>query len=1028
VSVLIHAQSVSQFDTALYQAMEWRNIGPFRGGRSVAAAGVPTRRLTYYFGGTGGGVWKTDDAGETWRNVSDGFFRTGSVGAIAVAESDPNVVYVGMGEHAVRGVTTSHGDGVYKSTDAGRTWQNMGLEKTRAISRIRVHPKDADLVYVAAQGAPYGPTEERGIYRSRDGGETWELVLNVDETTGASDLAMDRTNPRILYGAFWDHLRDPWVVRSGGPGSAIYKSTDEGDTWEKLTEGLPELMGKTAVDVSPADPDRVWALIESDSGGLYRSDDAGKTWALVSSERVLIARAWYYIEVFADPQDRETVYVLNAPMLQSVDGGKTFTPIQVPHGDNHDLWINPFDNQIMVNANDGGANVSFNGGKTWSTQQNQPTAQFYRVSTDHRFPFWLYGGQQDNTSVAIMSRATHGPGIGWKDWHNAGGGESAYVAFDPDNPVLLYATSIHGAIAELDTRTMAARSVMAYPPFTLGLDGIDLKYRFNWNAPVVASPHDPSVIYHAAQVLLKTEDRGRTWTEISPDLTLDDEEKQGRGGIPITNEAAGGELYNTIFYVAPSPHEEGTIWVGTDDGLVHVTRDGGTTWNDVTPEDIGEVMVNAIEVSPHEPSAAYIAVTRYKFNDFTPHIFKTADYGGSWKRIVQGIDPEAWTRVVREDPVRRGLLYAGTETGMYVSFDDGEQWQSLQLNLPIVPITDLEIEQNQLAAATQGRAFWILDDLTVLQQITAEVASSEAHLFEPENPHRVGGGTSDSPTLGKNPPNGAVIYYYLADPPESALTLEIQDGAGEVLRTFSSETGEEEDSNASQTLAAKPGLNRQVWNLRRESPPTIPGILQLGGGGQGYRVMPGTYSVRLTVGEAAMTQEFVVLADPRLDPGLTDFRASGEFLRNVYDQIVELRESVKQIRSVREQVSGLVERTAEQPGGDEIGERGGELVDSLTSIEERLVQVKYETQQDRVNFPPRLNDMLLALQGEVDNTDYPPTNGALRRLDELSADWREEQAELERRLGEELEAFNGLIRETGIPAIVTDGPGNGPRP
>ena len=1011
VSSTTPAQTTSTYDPTTYQAMEWRNIGPFRGGRSVAVAGIPTQKLTYYFGGTGGGVWKTDDAGETWRNVSDGFFKTGSVGAIAVAESDPNVVYVGMGEHAVRGVTTSHGDGVYKSTDAGRTWHHMGLELTRAISRIRVHPGNPDLVYVAAQGAPYGATKERGIYRSSDGGATWELVLKVDETTGASELAMDRTNPRILYAAFWDHLRDPWVVRSGGPGSAIYKSTDGGDSWEKLTEGLPELMGKTAIDVSPADPDRVWALIEADSGGLYRSDDAGKSWTLVNSERVLRARAWYYIEVYADPQDRETVYVLNAPMMRSIDGGKTFTRIQVPHGDNHDLWIHPFDNQIMVNANDGGANVSFNGGKTWSTQQNQPTAQFYRVSTDHQFPFWLYGGQQDNTSVAIMSRSTHGPGIGWKDWFNAGGGESAYVTFDPDNPVLLYATSIHGVITELDTRTKAARSIMASPPITLGLDGVDLKYRFNWNAPVVASPHDPTVIYHAAQMLLKTEDRGRSWTEVSPDLTQNDKEKQGKGGLPFTNETAGGELYNTIFYVAPSPHEEGILWVGTDDGLVKLTRDGGATWTDITPEGIGETTVNAIEVSPHDPAAAYIAVTKYKFNDFTPHILKTTDYGRSWKPIVDGIAADAWVRVVREDPIRRGLLYAGTETGMYVSFDDGEHWQSLQLNLPIVAITDLQIEQNQLVAATQGRAFWILDDLTVLQQLTQEVASSEVHLFRPENPYRVGGGTSDSPTLGKNPPNGAVIYYNLAQEPDGVATLEILDAAGEVLRTFSS------DSDASAPLATKTGLNRQVWDLRRESPEALPRIGQFGSEGRGYRSMPGTYTARLTVGDSTLTQGFEVLADPRLEPGVADYRASELFLRKVYDSLVALRESVKQIRSVRDQASALIERTADQPGGDEIGEAGGKLVDSLTAIEERLVQVKRETQQDRVNFPPTLNDMLLGLQGQVDNTDFPPTAGALLRLDELSADWNKEKTELQRLMGEDLEAFNTLIREKGVPAV-----------
>ncbi|MEE8117067.1 MAG: glycosyl hydrolase, partial [Gemmatimonadales bacterium] len=670
----LHAQRIDPvYDTTLYHAMQWRNIGPFRGGRSVAVAGVTSDPNTYYFGGAGGGVWKTEDAGESWRNISDGFFRTSSVGAITVAESDPNVIYVGMGEHAVRGVTTSHGDGIYLSTDAGKTWTHVGLERTRAISRIRVHPRDPDLVYVAAQGAPYGPTEDRGIYRSSDGGKTWEKILYVSETAGASDLSMNPSNPRVLYAAFWDHLRRPWVVRSGGEGSGIYKSTDGGDTWEQLTDGLPELMGKTSVAVSPANRERVWAIIEAERGGLYRSSDAGKTWRRVNSDRVLRARAWYYVEVFADPQDEETVYVLNAPVMKSLDGGRNFNRVSTPHGDNHDLWINPTDNRILINANDGGANISFNGGRSWSSQRNQPTAQFYRVNTDNQFPYRVYGGQQDNSTVAIAGRTADGS-IDWKDWHAVGGCESAHVAFDPDDPSLVYAGCYQGQINEWDARTNTSRAIMAYPYLGLGMEPKDMRYRFNWNAPIVVSPHNPDVVYHAGNVLLRTQDRGMTWREISPDLTRDEEERQGAGGEPITNEGAGGEVYNTIMYVVESPHEAGTIWVGSDDGLVHLTRDAGANWVDVTPDDVGEAMINAIEVSPHDPAAAYIAVTRDKFNDFTPHIYRTRDYG------------DAWVRVVREDPVRRGLLYAGSETGVYVSFDDGDHWQSLQLNLPVTPI------------------------------------------------------------------------------------------------------------------------------------------------------------------------------------------------------------------------------------------------------------------------------------------------------------------------------------------------------
>ncbi|HCO13196.1 MAG TPA: glycosyl hydrolase, partial [Gemmatimonadetes bacterium] len=565
--------------------MQWRNVGPFRGGRAPAVAGVINDRLTYYFGSAGGGVWKTEDAGITWRNITTGFLNTSSVGAVAVSESDPNVIYVGMGEHSVRGVTTSHGDGVYRSTDAGRTWEHMGLEATRTISRIRVHPDDPDRVYVAAQGSPFAPSPDRGIYRSSDGGHSWELVLHVDESTGASDIAMDRTNPRILYAAMWDHDRDPWLIRSGGPGSGFWKSTDSGNTWDEINDGLPDLMGKTAIDVSSADPDRLWALIEADQDvdGVYRSDDSGETWSLMSSERHLRARAWYYTELYADPQDRETVYVMNSPFLRSIDGGRTWETIQTPHVDHHDLWINPADNQVMISANDGGATISFNGGDTWSSQENQPTAQIYRLTVDNRFPYWLYGGQQDNTSVAIKGWAAHSGGIDWKDWFDAGGGESAWVAFDPNNPRFLYATSIQGMITELDTELWSMRSVQAYPQFQLGMDAEDMRYRWNWNAPVVTSPHDPTVIYHGSQHLIRSRNRGVTWEEISPDLTRNEPEKQTPGGIPFTNEAAGGEVYNTIFAIEESPHEAGVIWVGTDDGLVQLTRNGGDTWTNVTP-------------------------------------------------------------------------------------------------------------------------------------------------------------------------------------------------------------------------------------------------------------------------------------------------------------------------------------------------------------------------------------------------------------------------------------------------------------
>lgn len=748
-------------DPSLYQGMKWRLVGPFRGGRSNTATGVIGDPLTYYFGATGGGVWKTTDAGNTWKNVSDGFIKTGSVGAVAVAPSDPNVVYVGMGEGQIRGVASSHGDGVYRSTDAGATWTHLGLEKTRQISTIRIHPDNPDVVYVAAQGSPWTPNPERGVYRSTDGGANWEKVLFLDETTGVSDLSMDVTNPRILYAALWDHQRMPWQVRSGGPGSGIHKSTDGGDTWNKLAGGLPAAMGKIGVAVSPAKPDRVWAIVEAENGGLFRSDNGGKSWRNVNSERVIQTRSWYYMKVFADPNDAETVWVMNAPALRSIDGGRTFTPVRTPHGDNHDLWIDPHDSNRMINANDGGANVTWNGGQSWSTQANQPTAQFYRVITDNKIPYRIYGGQQDNSTVGIRSRGLGG-GIDRTDWMPVGGCESAHIAFDPDNPRYVYAGCYQGIIGEFDVEARSARDIMAYPFMGLGNNPVDQKYRFNWNAPILTSPHDRSVIYHAANVLLRTRDRGHSWEAISPDLTRNEEDKQGFGGAPITNEAAGGEIYNTIMYVVESPHEQGTLWVGSDDGLVHLTRDDGANWENVTPPDLPESQINAIEVSPHDPATAWIAVTRYKFGDFTPHIFKTADYGATWERRVEGIGEEAWVRVVREDPEMAGLLYAGTETGIYLSMNDGQEWQPFQLNLPIVPITDLTIRHNDLVAATQGRAFWVLDDLTPLHQLKTDAEG--ARLYKPRDTLRVGGGFGrPAPNRGQNPPGGVQIYYTLTE-------------------------------------------------------------------------------------------------------------------------------------------------------------------------------------------------------------------------------------------------------------------------
>ena len=636
---------------SLYHGLKWRNIGPFRGGRSVTSTGVVGKPHTYYMGSTGGGVFKTTDDGITWKNISDGFFKTGSVGAIAVAESDPNIVVVGMGEHAARGVMTSMGNGVYKSMDAGKTWSHLGLDKTRHISDVVIHPTNPNIIYITAQGAQYAPSKERGIYKTTDGGKTWKNILSVNNTTGASSLSIDMTNPRILYASMWQHQRYPWVMESGGENSGLFKSIDAGNTWTKMKLGLPKDFGKSGISVSRANPDRVFAVIEASGkkGGIYRSDNAGKTWKQVNSNRVNIARSWYYMEIFADPQDENTVYVLNAPVMKSIDGGKSFSNIPVPHGDNHHLWINPADNKNLINSNDGGANISFNGGKSWSTQQNQATSQFYRVITDNQVPYHVYGGQQDNSAIGIASRTNDG-GIDWKDWYSVAGGESAFIAFDPDAPELIYGGTYQGNISTWSRTSREQKSIKEYPELGLSIAPKDSKYRYNWNAPIITSPHDRATVYHAGNVVFKTTNQGMNWTIVSPDLTKNEVDKHGPGGAPYTNEAAGGENYNTITALVESQHEQGVLYAGSDDGLLHITKNGGESWTNITPNGIKDGIINSIDISQHNPATAYIVIMRYKSMDLNSYVFKTNDYGQNWTKIVTGLnDPNGFARVVRAD-------------------------------------------------------------------------------------------------------------------------------------------------------------------------------------------------------------------------------------------------------------------------------------------------------------------------------------------------------------------------------------------
>ncbi len=1009
-------------DSARYGGLEWRSIGPWRGGRVTTVAGVSGQPLVYYMGATGGGVWKTVDAGMTWRPIGDGQFRMGSIGAVAVAPDDPNVIYVGTGEAPVRGVSSSYGDGMYKSTDAGRTWARIGLGESRTISRVIVHPRNSELLYVAAQGSRWGRSAERGVYRSNDGGKNWKQVLaSPDSVTGPADLAMDPSNPRILYAAMWEHQRTPWQVRSGGPAGGIWKTTDGGDTWTRLQTGLPKLMGKIGVAVSAVNPDRIWAIVESDEGGLYRSDDAGKNWIRVNGDRVLQARSWYYMRVTADPKNADVVYVINSPLLKSVDAGRSFVTLPDPHGDNHDLWINPDNPANLIKADDGGAAISFTGGTTWSSIMNQATAQFYRVNTDDRFPYWVYAGQQDNSTVAIPS-ATDGGGIPTAAMLDVGGGESAHIAFDPADPRYVYATGYHGALTEYDGTTRFLRDIRAYPIVGLGEPSDRMKYRFNWNTPVITSPHDRKVLYYGGNVLFRSSDRGQSWTVVSPDLTRNDRAKQGWGGTPITNEGAGGEVYGTIFYIAESPQEQGTLWVGTDDGLVQLSRDGGATWAAVTPKDLPESLINMIEVSSHERGTAYAALSRYKWNDNTPLIYKTTDYGKSWTRIVTGLREGEPVRVVREDPNRKGLLYAGTETGVYLSFDGGAHWQPFQRNLPAVPVTDLQVKRKDLVISTEGRAFWIMDDASPLYEMSDSTARAPLHLVTPRSSYRTSlGGGGEQPGAGKNPPNGAVIQYSLAAAVDSTatLTLEILDAQGAVLRKFTSAAPPAEarpGSLPAPRLPAAAGLNRFVWDLRREGVAGVPGTMS--GTTPGYRITPGHYQVRLVLGSETRTRPLEILPDPRSGLSVEAIQGQQEFLTRAQARVDEIHGAARRMRRAREQIETLVGNTRDQPAADTLGKAGKALIARIDSLTGTLVNLKDKTFQDVVNFAPGLNAQYLNLIGVVDGSEGPVSGGVTARFADLEALWARAKREADSILGAQLAGFNALVRERGVPAVV----------
>ncbi|WP_289644187.1 WD40/YVTN/BNR-like repeat-containing protein [Maribacter aestuarii] len=1029
--LLVCTLSLAQTVNDYFQPLKYRNIGPFRGGRSVTATGVVGDPMTYYMGSTGGGLWKTETAGQRWENISDGYFETGSVGAVAVAKSNPNIVYVGMGEHAPRGVMTSYGDGVYKSTDAGKTWKKMGLEKTQHISRIIIHPSNPDIVYVAAQGALHEGTAERGIYKSVDGGMTWKNTLFVNNLTGAAELSMDANYPEIMYAAMWEHQRKPNKVISGGEGSGLYKSMDAGETWSKIYKGLPEEKGKMAIAVSPANSNKVYALIESDSdadkGGLFVSNDAGESWSMISGDNRLVQRAWYYIEVFLDPNDEDTVYVLSAPALRSTDGGKTWERLTGTHGDYHDLWINPDNSKNMVIANDGGAAVSFDFGKTWSTQDNMPTAQFYRISVDNLFPYNVYGGQQDNTSVRIASLSMGRGSISEQDWTYAAGGESAFLAFDPDDPRYVLGGSYLGTIEVLDMETKGSTNIMAAPIQYLGREARNMKYLYNWNAPIIGSKHEPGTYYHGAQLVLRTRDMGVTWEEISPDLTRDIDEKQGKGGGPYTNEAVGAENYGTLAYMIESPHEKGVFLTGSDDGLVHITKDGGENWENVTPKGLKECLINAIEISPFDPATAYIATTRYKFNDYTPAIYKTSDYGKTWTNISSGIPYGSFTRVVREDEEQKNLLYAGTEKGMYISFNGGANWEPFQLNLPITPVLDLKVHRGDLIVATSGRSFWILDDLTALSQY--QPSQKGLKILKPKpayagswgsplnrNSHKFKG---TDPFDGVNPANGLVIYYELPKLKDSTvLSMEIRDGQGKLIRTFSSEKDPDYKPHNGGGPSPEPllskeiGLNRFVWDMGHSTMPGIPGTYIEAGFG-GHKAIPGTYDIQLKVGGEMVVTKGEIEAVPTFGISSEQYKEYDTLMSEMEQKVTMMHNRVNKLYGVQEDLKEVLKEIDD----NELKKEGQKLLDKLIAWDEDMIQRKSQAYDDVENFPNKFTAEYLFLINQTSGSIPRVNKSNVERKQELDQQWNGLKSRSDNLMNTDIPSFNKKLWEAGIGAL-----------
>jgi len=1007
-------------DVDVLDGLEYRLVGPFRGGRSAAVTGVPGQPDLFYFGATGGGVWRTTNGGKTWENISDGYFG-GSIGAVEVSKSDPNVIYVGGGEKTLRG-NVSSGYGIWKSEDAGKTWKQSGLESSRHVPRIRVHPEDANIVFAAVLGDIYKPTQDRGVYKSTDGGKTWSKKLFSNANSGAVDLIIDPNNPRILYASTWNARRTPYSLSSGGEGSALWKSTDNGETWTEIStnEGFAKgTLGIMGITVSPVNSNRVWAMVENkEEGGLYRSEDGGTTWKKVNSERKLRQRAWYYTRLYADTKDVNTVYVLNVRYHKSTDGGSSFQTYNAPHGDHHDLWIAPEDPNRMVIGDDGGAQVSYDGGRSWSTYLNQPTSQFYRITTDNSFPYRIYVAQQDNSTIRIPHR-TNGFAITEDDWESTAGGESAHIAVDPEDNEIVYGGSYDGFLTRVNHRNKTTRSVSVWPDNPMGHGAEDFKYRFQWNFPIIFSKHNPDRLYTFSNHVHMSENEGQSWQLLSGDLTRNDPEKLKSSGGPITQDNTSVEYYCTIFAAAESPLKEGLLWVGSDDGLIHVTQDGGNSWTNVTPKGMPEwMMINSVEPSAFDEGTCYVAGTRYKSGDFTPYLYKTTDYGKSWKLITRGIPGEHFTRVLREDPKQKGLLYAGTETGMYISFDDGQNWESFQLNLPIVPITDMTIKENNLVVATQGRSIWIIDDLSVIHQLRTNSAFAKAEnaLLKPKPAYRMGGGgRSGSLTTGTNHPSGVITYFNLKefDAKKDTVSLTFFNTKNDTLKSYS--TASKEDK-----LTVEKGLNTFAWNTRTNGAERLKGMILWWASLDGPKAVPGNYKVSLNVNGTEQSQNFEILADPRAEASIADMQAQHDFISEINETIDRAHQSIKKIRKINTQLTAFSSQYADDARTEALREKAKEMQEKFGNIEKELYQTKNRSGQDPLNFPIKLTNKLGHLNSLVGIGDFGPTAQDIAVKNELKVAIEKQLKEFDALIDQEVNNFNAEFNQLQLKYLFIE--------